>query len=580
MAVAASTLPGAAAFGLTQAEEVLAQLEQQGARFRTRRGWIPFFKVYKSLDAHQVAENLPHRSVEICRDTTWNSLNSYQQVQDLGYLSGVTPPSSEPELQAVLALERRGARFESDFQALETLRRGGNVDFRAQGRGWRVEGLEEAHLAAYLLGEESYLEKLERPDSASWARHLFDQKLEIVGARHPLEYPDALKDGSVIALDGHPLLKLKGNLDRRELQNRRKALEALLKEAPRSSRSIANWALRQPDYPTAVDRARSLVARGLEEPQEFLDRFPTQELSRLPATLESSKTMLALELGATESVEGFSLTYGRLPSGSAGIDALRHWAAQLPKEQRSATSVVRAALDSPGLSANQRECLPEVVHHLDFAAILGAPDPQAAFSEALELTTAIHRGIEELRDALRNLTGKEPSWNLDLGCWLNGRTTSTQELKKLATELRADPSIPFDYIYDGCYARAHLMCRELGQMGVARMKLFVHGDLAAKNQYQDVTWGWHVAPMVVVEGKDGPELRILDPSFTEEPMTPTEWIRRFYRSGALTLHITDEKQYMERPHNGLSPDMDHDMSECNRVMAEYAQILEGMKAQA
>ncbi|MCA9791413.1 MAG: hypothetical protein KC910_06445, partial [Candidatus Eremiobacteraeota bacterium] len=83
---------------------------------------------------------------------------------------------------------------------------------------------------------------------------------------------------------------------------------------------------------------------------------------------------------------------------------------------------------------------------------------------------------------------------------------------------------------------------------------------------------------VYVEGPDGPSPRILDPSFSTEPMRPEEWIAKFWRHGQLDLDVTDEKQYMERPYHAPSADMDADMADVNQVLADYRHDLEELKA--
>src|SRR4051812_27143741 len=42
-------------------------------------------------------------------------------------------------------------------------------------------------------------------------------------------------------------------------------------------------------------------------------------------------------------------------------------------------------------------------------------------------------------------------------------------------------TIPFRYIYNGCFARAHIMNGLLGNNGFDNAKLFAYGSLAARN---------------------------------------------------------------------------------------------------
>lgn len=63
------------------------------------------------------------------------------------------------------------------------------------------------------------------------------------------------------------------------------------------------------------------------------------------------------------------------------------------------------------------------------------------------------------------------------------------------------PCIPFMYPDDGCWARAHEMCRLMINMGVKPKKVWIQGGLHVStnnNPNCNVWWGWHVAPTLCV----------------------------------------------------------------------------------
>ena len=90
------------------------------------------------------------------------------------------------------------------------------------------------------------------------------------------------------------------------------------------------------------------------------------------------------------------------------------------------------------------------------------------------------------------------------------------------------PCIPFNYPDDGCWARAHEMCRLMIGMGLSPRKIWIDGSLhvSTKNHPEcSVNWGWHVAPTLCVRGKYFPKRRpmVIDPSLFTTPVTTTTW---------------------------------------------------------
>ena len=88
--------------------------------------------------------------------------------------------------------------------------------------------------------------------------------------------------------------------------------------------------------------------------------------------------------------------------------------------------------------------------------------------------------------------------------------------------------IPFKHAYDGCYARAHEMCRLMMAEGEAPEKVWIYGVLhvdTANVHDCGVGWSWHVAPTLMVTTTSGgtAEKYVIDPSTCTTPVTVAAW---------------------------------------------------------
>ena len=90
------------------------------------------------------------------------------------------------------------------------------------------------------------------------------------------------------------------------------------------------------------------------------------------------------------------------------------------------------------------------------------------------------------------------------------------------------PCIPFLYPDDGCWGRAHEMCRLMINMGLKPKKVWIQGSLhvATKNNPNcNVWWGWHVAPTLCVRGPGFCQTQdmVIDPSLFTTPVSKATW---------------------------------------------------------
>ena len=130
-----------------------------------------------------------------------------------------------------------------------------------------------------------------------------------------------------------------------------------------------------------------------------------------------------------------------------------------------------------------------------------------------------------------------------------------EELHKL---MAGQPDIVFDYVRDGCYARAQLMIRKMESLGIRAGKVWAFPPSPGE-QLQVATphapggkvkWTYHVAPVVHVRnGKQDVEM-VIDPSLFHHPVTIAEWARSM-KTPAGRAPVLSRTAYGEPP---LLPD--------------------------
>lgn len=111
--------------------------------------------------------------------------------------------------------------------------------------------------------------------------------------------------------------------------------------------------------------------------------------------------------------------------------------------------------------------------------------------------------------------------------------TRAQQLFDLVNAKTCDPltvpppCIPFLYPDDGCWARAHEMCRLMLAAGAWPRKVWIDGNLhtlTKNNPDCYVEWGWHVAPTLCVRlGFWHAENMVIDPSLFTTPVSEPTW---------------------------------------------------------
>jgi len=140
------------------------------------------------------------------------------------------------------------------------------------------------------------------------------------------------------------------------------------------------------------------------------------------------------------------------------------------------------------------------------------------------------------------------------------------------------PCIPFMYPDDGCWGRAHEMCRLMIAMGVSPQKVWIERDSLGylhvdtkNNPSCFVEWYWHVAPTVCVRrfwwSFFSPIEMVIDPSMFTMPVSKTTWKAAQNDPGA-TLTPTSWTTFL------LGGVTDPTFSQTSSVLATYRMQLQ------
>jgi len=92
------------------------------------------------------------------------------------------------------------------------------------------------------------------------------------------------------------------------------------------------------------------------------------------------------------------------------------------------------------------------------------------------------------------------------------------------------PCIPFLYPDDGCWARAHEMCRLMLNLGTTPRKVWIQASTrlhvnTKNNPACFVEWSWHVAPTLCVRGPSFFQTQemVIDPALFTTPVSKATW---------------------------------------------------------
>ncbi len=147
---------------------------------------------------------------------------------------------------------------------------------------------------------------------------------------------------------------------------------------------------------------------------------------------------------------------------------------------------------------------------------------------------------------------------------------------KLFQEMTVQRKIPFGYPEDGCYARAHEMAYQFDQMDIHSGKVFATGVFRIENSKAKngvITWGFHVAPFVLVDDGKVKKPWVIDPSLFYEPVPIERWLEKLTEHPAAKLKevfLTNRYIYHLRHKDRRLQDFDpEDLRAARKVMKKY-----------
>ena len=132
------------------------------------------------------------------------------------------------------------------------------------------------------------------------------------------------------------------------------------------------------------------------------------------------------------------------------------------------------------------------------------------------------------------------------------------------------PCIPFTYPDNGCWARAHEMCRLLIAAGESPEKVWISGNLSVPSQNKPdclVRWSWHVAPTLQVSINGTAQTYVIDPSLCSEPVSQAAW-KALQGDPAATLTPSSARIYYY-----WSGQTDDFYVDTNTVLAQHRNLL-------
>ncbi len=165
-----------------------------------------------------------------------------------------------------------------------------------------------------------------------------------------------------------------------------------------------------------------------------------------------------------------------------------------------------------------------------------------------------------------------------------GNPLSQAQAGQLFGDLAGQKHIPFDYPPDGCYARAHEMCRIMQERGIECGKAWIYASPGQALRVEGtpmgtIEWRYHVAPIVNVQGQDGvTRPMVVDPSMFDHPVTQDEWKGAMHDPGAV-LQTTDSGPYYRGQDSDPSAaDRDDDYKKTEATLEQFSEERDAWKA--
>lgn len=207
---------------------------------------------------------------------------------------------------------------------------------------------------------------------------------------------------------------------------------------------------------------------------------------------------------------------------------------------------------------------------------------------------------KQVQCELGELVSIQNDWDIDR---LKGEVPTLSKLTEVFRKPAEDENIPWEYLKDGCYARAHLTCGELLKNDINAAKIYVmisdagssplfmfpKNFLKAENKYMKGEWWYHVAALSFAKDeKTGKtEGYVLDASVNpKEPVKASQWIKSFWPGGFhITFDVTQadifnppEHSFTDyEPHQFCQKDFDKFSKFSKQACQNYCKVLNKIK---
>ncbi len=207
----------------------------------------------------------------------------------------------------------------------------------------------------------------------------------------------------------------------------------------------------------------------------------------------------------------------------------------LHKKHRAAShSDSKAVSETPAKPGNSESSAPKTI-------TLFGPESSGAYASTLtESGVDIKQFDRKLEIELGPLAKAQNTWDIQ---GLQGEVPTLSKLQESFDRIKTDKSVPWEYLVDGCYARAHVTCEKLLDEGINCGKMYVIiGDahpndpsapfpdyrLKAENKFTQGEWWYHVAPLVFAKDEKTGQVDgyILDLAVNnKKPINAADWIK-------------------------------------------------------
>lgn len=162
----------------------------------------------------------------------------------------------------------------------------------------------------------------------------------------------------------------------------------------------------------------------------------------------------------------------------------------------------------------------------------------SSWAQGAEDLKSFCRGLDKTLHKLQAETRschQEPKYNTSkLASYgsLKVSVLSEEEVQKLFQEMQAHTELAFNFPLNGCIERAHEMSRLMLLKGITPIKAFAYAEVGPSLQVphplkkgEVLSWGDHIAPVVLVE-KNGTLIPyVIDPSIHSKAISSDEWFK-------------------------------------------------------